>query len=220
MLKTIVTALAASLSLMLASLSRAAILYSTPGSTYSQNFDSLPTTPENTSLGSSPAGWTDDNPSPGAGNFSIVGWYLYYPADLSSGEGGFNGHQRMRIRRGNSTTGAFMSWGSTGSSDRSLGMLNSNTFGPEQASMGSPSFYGARFTNNTGTTLGEFTLSYTGEQWHEENTTAQSITFDYSLDAMSIQDGGCHLYGGAHARFYEPNVYNGDEYRIGRQRGC
>jgi hypothetical protein len=37
--------------------------------------------------------------------------------------------------------------------------------------------------------LDSFTLSYTGEQWHEENTTAQSITFDYSLNATTIQDG-------------------------------
>ena len=44
----------------LANHAAAAIMYSTVGSTYSQNFDSLPNSPTNTSLGSSPAGWTDD----------------------------------------------------------------------------------------------------------------------------------------------------------------
>src|SRR6266545_1264929 len=77
---------------------RGSIIYSTPGSTYSQNFDTLPITPENVSLGTSPIGWQNDNASPGAGNFSIVGWYLFHPASLS--EGGFDGHQRMRIGAG------------------------------------------------------------------------------------------------------------------------
>src|SRR3954454_2947815 len=86
---------------------RAAILYSTAGSTYSQNFNSLPASPENASLGNTPAGWTDDNPSPAAGNFSIEGWYLFHPT--SATEGGFSGHQRLRVGPGNSTTGAFMS---------------------------------------------------------------------------------------------------------------
>src|SRR6266566_2554707 len=70
------------------------VSYTTPGSTYLQNFDSLPNTPENVSLGNSPIGWTDDNAAPGAGNFSIVGWSLYHPT--STTEGGFNGHQRFR----------------------------------------------------------------------------------------------------------------------------
>src|SRR5215831_7205198 len=76
----------------------ASVSYTTPASTYLQNFDSLPNTPENTSLGNSPVGWTDDNAAPGAGNFSIVGWYLYHPLPLA--EGGFNSHQRMRIGAG------------------------------------------------------------------------------------------------------------------------
>src|SRR5690349_14920200 len=81
----------------------AAVIYSTAGSTYTQDFNSLPNTPQNTSLGSSPAGWTDDSSSPGSGNFSIVGWYLYHP--ISQSEGGANGHQRMRIGAGTQNTG-------------------------------------------------------------------------------------------------------------------
>src|SRR2546430_17025577 len=74
---------------------RASVSYSVAGSTYSQNFDSLPNTPENVSLGASTAGWTDDNASPAAGNFSILGWYLYHPLVPTGGETGFNTHQRF-----------------------------------------------------------------------------------------------------------------------------
>src|SRR5689334_14766219 len=102
----------------------AAVSYTTPGSTYSQNFDSFPISPQNASLGNSPTGWTDDNPSPAVGNFGIVGWYLWAP--ITATEGGFNGHQRVRIGPGSSTTGAFMSWGSSGSTGRSLGSLDTN----------------------------------------------------------------------------------------------
>ena len=80
---------------------RASISYTVAASTYSQNFDSLPNTPANVTLGNSPVGWTDDNAAPGVNNFSIVGWYLYHPLVLA--EGGFNSHQRMRIGAGTAT---------------------------------------------------------------------------------------------------------------------
>ena len=85
---------------------RAAISYSVPESIYSQDFDSLPNSPTNTSLGSSPNGWKNDDPAPGAGNFSIIGWYLLHP--LNATEGGFNGNQRLRAGSGNSATGSFL----------------------------------------------------------------------------------------------------------------
>src|SRR5690242_8052025 len=164
------------------------VSYNTPGSSYLQNFDSLPNTPQNTSLGNSPTGWTDDNASPGAGNFSIVGWYVYH--DTSQTEGGFNGHQRMRIGAGTVNTGAVMSFGDSGSTERALGSVNSNTLAP--ASTGYV-YYGARFTNNTGQDLTGFTLSYNGEQWRDGgNATpvAQSLTFGYMVGAANIQDPG------------------------------
>jgi hypothetical protein len=54
---------------------QAAVLYSTSGSTYTQDFDSLPNAPTG-NLGNSPIGWTDDTSTPGANQFSIPGWYL------------------------------------------------------------------------------------------------------------------------------------------------
>jgi hypothetical protein len=183
-------ALAITLLISNANQTRAAIIYSTSGSTYSQNFDSLPNTPENSSLGTTAngIGWTDDNASPPSGQFSIVGWYLFHP--ISQAEGGANGNQRMRIGAGTVNTGAFMSFGASGSTERALGAVNSNTLAA--AGTGS-AYYGARLTNNTGQTLTEFTLSYNGEQWRDGGNSpavAQSLTFGYMVGAANIQDPG------------------------------
>jgi hypothetical protein len=53
------------------------------------------------------------------------------------------------------------------------------------------SYYGMRLVNNTGRHLASFTLSYNGEQWRDGGAAtpnAQSITFDYSISATSIED--------------------------------
>ena len=162
---------------------QASVSYSTAGSTYSQNFDSLPNTPSNASLGNSPTGWTDDNASPGAGNFSIVGWYLYHP--ISQTEGGFNGHQRVRVTSGGTTTGAFYSFGSVGSTDRALGDIGSATLAADGANI----YIALRLSNNTGQALNSFTVGYTGEQWRDAGvSTAETMTFSWSTTATSVSD--------------------------------
>jgi len=165
----------------LAQTASASVGYSTAGSTYSQNFDSLPNTPENASLGTSPLGWTDDNASPGAGNFSILGWYLYYPT--STTEGGFNGHQRFRNSGAPGNTGSFYSLGASATTERALGDIGANTLAPEgQTGNDAGNIYIAlRLSNNTGQTLDSFTLSYTGEQWRDSGAnTAETMSFAYS----------------------------------------
>lgn len=169
---------------------RAAFIYSVAGSTYSQNFDSGPTTPENASVGNSPIGWTDDNAAPGATNFSIPGWYLYHPLGPLA-EGGFSGNQRVRIGAGTANTGAFMSYGASASTDRALGSLSSGTL----AATGASQYMGLRLTNNTGSTLTQFRLSYSGEQWRDGGATtpvAQSLLFSYKVTsgAALLQDTG------------------------------
>jgi hypothetical protein len=171
--------------------SSAAIIYSTVASTYSQNFDSLPNTPTNTSLGSSPAGWTDDNSSPPAGNFSIPGFYLHHP--LTQTEGGANGNQRMRLGNGSANTGGFWSYGAAASTDRAFGTVSSNT----AAAVGAEQFLGMRLTNTTGLHLASFTIGFTGEQWRDGGASAgppdlrnaQSLTFDWSTNATALQTG-------------------------------
>lgn len=163
----------------------ASVSYSTPASAYTQNFDTLPNTPQNVSLGASPTGWTDDNTAPAAGQFSIQGWYLYHPT--SQAEGGANGHQRVRIGAGTVNTGAFMSFGSSGSTERALGDVGSNTLAPA----GGDIYIGLRLRNDTGLTLDSFTLSYNGEQWRDGGNNpavAQGMTFMWSTTASLISD--------------------------------
>lgn len=182
----------------LPSVVRAAVSYDAAGSTYSQNFDSLPNSPQNTSLGNTSAGvgWLDDSTAPGANQFSIPGWYLYHP--VTQVEGGVSGHARMRIGAGTASTGAFMSWGPSGSTNRGLGMLSSNTMaaGPDATPPDNfESYYGLRLNNNSGQTLDGFRLAFTGEQWRDGGTTGtgsvpQSLTFDYKINASNLQDSG------------------------------
>src|SRR5689334_11521003 len=124
MMKTI--ALAIALFIAQSSVLRASILYSTTGSTYSQNFDSLPNAPENASFQTTKP-WTDDATST-ATTTSLPGWYLYHP--ISQTEGGTNGHQRFRATPGGNNTGSFYSFGSTGSTERTLGDIGSTTLAP------------------------------------------------------------------------------------------
>jgi hypothetical protein len=176
------------LGLLLAPLfeAHAAIVYDSPGSVYFQDFDSLPNTPENTNIQTGGLMWTDDTASPAAGQFSILGWYLYHPATLS--EGGFSGHQRVRIGAGTTNTGAFWSFGMSGSTERALGGIASNILVP---TVGDEMYLGFRLTNQSGVTLDQFTLSYNGEQWRDGGSAtpnAQSLTFMWSTTATAISD--------------------------------
>jgi hypothetical protein len=172
---------------------RAAILYSVPGSVYAQSFDTLPNNPEDVSLGTTAngIGWTDDNATPPIGQFSIPGWYLYHP--IAQAEGGANGHQRMRIGAGTANVGAFMSFGASDSPDRALGSISSDALAVEGANDNGESHFGVRITNNTGTTLRHFTLSYTGEQWRDGGAASpapQSLLFSFKIGASSILEAG------------------------------
>src|SRR6185295_4061353 len=110
---------------------RASISYTSPGTNITQDFDSLPNTPTNTSLISSGKEWQDDTSTPAAGYVSIPGWYLYHVTDPggTTPENGFNSHQRFRITTGNNGTGAFYSFGSASATDRALGSIGSANVG-------------------------------------------------------------------------------------------
>src|SRR5438046_2850742 len=90
-----------------------AISYSTTGSTYSENFNSLPTDPpvnaslQGTGTGKYTNGWQDDTTTVAGDHISIPGVYLYYPTTTAT-EGGTNQHQRFREGNGQNT-GSF--WG-------------------------------------------------------------------------------------------------------------
>ena len=98
--------------------------------------------------------------------------------------------ERVRIGFGNSSTGAFWSYGTSGSPDRALGSLSSNTLAT--ATTGSQ-YMGLRLTNTTGVALTNFTLSYDGEQWRDGGAAtpnAQSLLFAYKTTngAANLQD--------------------------------
>lgn len=141
-----------------------------PG-TYSQNFNSL--------ASSGTGAWADDNTSTLGGS-----WFgsAYWGGVVSPYQAG----------NGSSATGALWSFGSTGSSDRALGSINSN---------GDSAFreiaYGVEFYNNTGTTISQITVSYTGEQWRGSGAPAQTLDFAYKISPVVITDIQPHSNDGS-----------------------
>jgi hypothetical protein len=194
--------LSAVLPVCVASDIRAQVSYDTIGATIMQSFDSLPNSPQNASLGTTPAGWIDDSATPAANQFSIPGYYLYHP--VTQGEGGANNHQRMRIGAGTATTGAFMSWGASGSTERSLGALPSTTMAVDNAAM----FMGMRLVNNTGQLLNRFTLTYDGEQWRDGDALS-SMTLDYSATATPADWNGPSGFTSLPSLTFNPPVTGG-----------
>lgn len=183
----------------------AAVSYSTIGSTYLQDFDTLPNAGTSATLGNSPIGWTDDNAAPGGGNFSILGWYLYHP--LSLAEGGFNGRQRVRSGPGSSNVGSFWSFGTGTSTERALGAVASNTMG----AAGADNYIGLRLSNDTGQTLYSFTLTYDGEQWRDGGAAtpnAQSLVFMWSTTASAISDPNTSFVAAPALNFTSPVLAN------------
>ncbi len=107
--------------------------------------------------------------------FSIPGWYL------SETGGGARDNEQYAVDPGASNTGDSYSYGAVAATERALGSLRSGTL---------ISSYGASFTNNTGSTITSFTITYTGEQWRL-GTAARTdkLDFQYSLDATDIVTG-------------------------------
>lgn len=103
-------------------------------------------------------------------------------SDANTLEGWYSNRTTYNAGSGTSTTGALYSFGSTGSSDRALGSLASDGTGQILT--------GARFYNDTNTTLSSLSLSYTGEQWRNGgNTTPQKLDFAYQIGATNLTGG-------------------------------
>ncbi|MDX1996523.1 MAG: IPTL-CTERM sorting domain-containing protein [Thermoanaerobaculia bacterium] len=108
-------------------------------------------------------------------NLTITGWFM-----TESG-GGARDNEQYAVDTGGSNTGDTFSYGAAASTERALGGLQSGTLIP---------IFGACFTNNTGVTLTEIRVDYTGEHWRL-GTLARNdqIDFQYSLDATSLTTG-------------------------------
>ena len=82
---------------------------------------------------------------------------------------------------GSSSTGNTYSFGATGSTDRSLGGVRTS---------GVASTFGTIVTNDTGSTIADLTVAFTGEQWRlGALARVDRLDFGYSFDATSIGTG-------------------------------
>ncbi len=136
------------------------------GSTYSQNFDTLPNSGTFTFTGSGPFDLPTTTPG------SLNGW-AFRRVSGNSANGAF------LIGDGTVNTPAIYSFGATGAGDRALGSLA----GPQLVSS-----FGALLVNNSGSVINSITITFTGEQWRRAPI-ANSLLFQYSVGATSIAAG-------------------------------
>ncbi|MEA3425980.1 MAG: T9SS type A sorting domain-containing protein [Bacteroidota bacterium] len=159
-------------SLCLAQTGLAPVLYTTAGSVYTQNFDGLPASGSFSLTGKGP--FTLSEPPIRALN--LGGWQLLMTA-------GSNANASFATGTGSSTGNGVYSLGNAGSTDRALGSLASGT--------GIYAF-GLILTNQTGSILNSFTVSFTAEQWRKGGSSNKNTwTFRYKTGTMTqIADTG------------------------------
>jgi predicted extracellular nuclease len=84
---------------------------------------------------------------------------------------------------GSSSGGNLYSHGTTSSTDRALGSVGSGN------SAAGSFLWGARFFNDTGSTISSLYINYAGEQWRNSAAAAQTVDFQYQLGATSLSTG-------------------------------
>jgi T5SS/PEP-CTERM-associated repeat protein len=124
---------------------------------YTQGFDSL-----SLSGGTNP--WRD--------NSTLLGWYAaksVAPTNITT----------YIASDGNGNAGALYSFGSSGSGERALGSIGSGSVDTIS--------YGLGFTNDTGVSVSNFLVSYTGEQWRDSSSfNTNTLTFWYRLSPFAL----------------------------------
>lgn len=143
------------------------------GGVYSQNFNSLPGTTNNTLN----ATWTD--------NSTVAGWYAS-KSTFSVTDGTLGGAaSNFDSTSASANNVGLFSFGSASSADRALGSRATSNFAGND-----PVLYGVRLVNNTSQTLTRFTIIYTGEQWYASTqSAAHTLLMDYQLGATSVNSG-------------------------------
>ena len=103
------------------------------------------------------------------------------PAGWAFVESGSNANTSYSASGGVANGGDTYSFGTGTSSERALGGIQSNSLVP---------LFGAQLRNDTGTTLLQLAVTYTGEQWRLGSTgRVDRLDFQYSLDATSLTTG-------------------------------
>ena len=124
---------------------------------YTQGFDSL-----SVSGGTNP--WRD--------NSTLLGWYAaksVAPTNITT----------YIASDGNGNAGALYSFGSSGSGERALGSIGSGSVDTIS--------YGLGFTNDTGVSVSNFLVSYTGEQWRDSSSfNTNTLTFWYRVSPFAL----------------------------------
>ena len=142
-------------------------LYGTSGSTYSQDFNGL----------AASGSWSNNSSTA-----TLTGWNVY------RGGGSANTTRdstqtavtAWSANTGSSTTGSFYAFASTGSTDRAIGGLSSNTTGDYSIVLA--------LKNTTGSTLTGFTFNWVMEQWRDGGAAtpaAQSMFVDYKISTQA-----------------------------------
>ena len=137
------------------------------GTPYSQDFNTLGNSPDNTIFATLP-----------------TGWFISESGTSARNDG------KYAAGSGTSTTGDTYSFGATGSTERALGTLLSGTI---------TSTIGASFTNNTGATITQLAIAFTGEMWRAGVTNrnaADRLDFSYSTSASSLTTGTWTAFSG------------------------
>jgi hypothetical protein len=104
------------------------------------------------------------------------------PAGWALSESGTNANATYTAGTGSNNAGDTYSFGSSGSSDRAFGGVQSGSLVPT---------IGACFTNNTGATITSLTIAYTGEQWRlgASGRGADRLDFQLSTTATALNNG-------------------------------
>ncbi|MEQ1935016.1 MAG: hypothetical protein ABL962_14245, partial [Fimbriimonadaceae bacterium] len=110
-------------------------------------------------------------------NVTLAGWSRLMTSDGTPGV-----ENRWRIDDGGASGGSLYSYGSFGSTDRTLGLTTSSNLPKIQI--------GARIRNNTSNVLTEFSLNYVGEQWRHAGSPTQKLSVAYALGVSGLGDGG------------------------------
>ncbi|WP_158277465.1 immunoglobulin domain-containing protein [Opitutus sp. ER46] len=140
------------------------------GGTYTQDFDTLPAAGTFALTGKGPIQLDDGATINATG---MAGWSFATYLGTST-------VAKFTVSDGSSNSGSAFSFGASGATDRALGSLGSGSVA---------SRFGVTFLNNSGQTITEFTLSYTGEQWRRGSAAANTLTFEYAVDATDLNTG-------------------------------
>lgn len=134
-------------------------------SPYAEDFDTLPTAASFQNLDGQ---WQD--------NLTLPGWYRLIVSDGTPGV-----ENRWRVSDGAASGGSLYSFGTYDSTDRALGYVPSSNL---------PTIHiGVRLVNGTGGTIEEIDIRYFGEQWRQDTSDRQVLTFGFRFGGGALDEG-------------------------------